>query len=126
MTKRYSRDATAALPGPPVADEPPPTLSDAAMEELRLRHPRFLIWYGEATGRYWGMPLWSGADSDLIEARDPAEFSTLAAMLEAAFPEPTDAGRATPESRGQKTGPLEPVALARAPEPRPVPGAVTG
>ena len=80
-------------PGPAMGDDPlgevvvsepaGDSAPDQAMDELRHRHPRFLIWYGEATRRYWGMPLWAGAHPKLVEATDPDEFTTRAADVEA-------------------------------------------
>lgn len=129
MTNRHSGGVAVARLGATMTDDTSPVLADTAVDELRQRHPRFLIWYGEATGRYWGMPLWSGASSDLVEARDPAEFSTLAAMIEAAAaaghvtsapPVAAPASHVPPDAE-RPTG--ETPVLAGVAEPRPVPGA---
>lgn len=55
----------------------------AATEQLRRRHPHMLIWYGEATGRYWCMPLEPEAYPRLLEAGDPAELAALLAEYDA-------------------------------------------
>jgi hypothetical protein len=71
---------------------------DKLTDQLRQRYPHILIWYGEATGHYWAMPLWPEADAELIEGRDPAELAARLAEREAV--PATLEGRAEAETPG--------------------------
>lgn len=57
-------------------------MRDKLTDQLRERYPDVLIWYGEATGRYWAMPLWPETQDELIEAADPAELASFLAARE--------------------------------------------
>ena len=64
------------MPGDPESDA-------AALARLRAEYPRWLIWRGNRTGRWWAAPPRGSACRSLLEADTPAALAALIAEITA-------------------------------------------
>ncbi|GGO23948.1 hypothetical protein GCM10010116_48130 [Microbispora rosea subsp. aerata] len=64
-----------------------PTISPAVVvRALSARFPKWTIWWGEATARYWGMSRRRDGELVHIEARSAQEFVQRAREIDARTP----------------------------------------